>query len=232
MAGPRRRKDFGVSLDGSALKLLEKVDAAAEGGFARLVDALEQRYQPADQIALYRTQLRSLRQSPKETLGDLGDRVERLVRLAYPNAEGDIADDLARDSFVASLGEGELRSWVCQARPATFAEARAAALQGEAFAQAERDKGGLIRTISSSAPGPVRHQEGVTEDPTKALLTQILARLESLESGGGPTRRRGCFQCGEMGHFKRDCPRRPGNHPPEGAVPGAPPPSGNGKGQS
>lgn len=93
-----------------------------------MVDALEQRYQPANQISLYWTQLRTMQQSPKESLGDLGDRVERQVRLAYPNTEGDIADDLARDSFVASLGEGELWRWVCQAGPMMFAEALAATL--------------------------------------------------------------------------------------------------------
>lgn len=60
-----------------------------------------------------------MRQSPKETLGDLGDWVERQVRWVYPDAEGDIADDLTRDSFVASLGEGELRRWVSQALPIT-----------------------------------------------------------------------------------------------------------------
>lgn len=73
-----------VSLDGSALKLLEKVDASMEGGFDHLVGTLEQCYQTADQIAHYQTQLWSMRQSPKEA----------------------------------------------------FAEARAAALQGEAFTQA------------------------------------------------------------------------------------------------
>lgn len=54
----------------------------------------------------FNPQLWSMRQSLKETLVDLGDRVERKVRLAYPNAEGDITDDLTWDSFMARLGEG------------------------------------------------------------------------------------------------------------------------------
>lgn len=49
--------------------------------------ALEQRYQPMDQIALYHTQLLSLWQGPKEALKDLGDQVEQQVHLAYPDAE-------------------------------------------------------------------------------------------------------------------------------------------------
>lgn len=31
-----------------------------------------------------------------------------MTGLAYPNAEGNIADYLARDSFLASLGDGKL----------------------------------------------------------------------------------------------------------------------------
>lgn len=64
-----------------------------------------------------------------------------------------LADDLARDSFIASLGEGQLLHWVCQAHPTTFAEAQAAALQGEAFTQAEQDRGGMIKKINSSGGG-------------------------------------------------------------------------------
>lgn len=98
--------------------------------YKQLVAVLEQQYQLADQITLYRTQLQSSRQGQKETLGELGDEEERLVRLAYPSAEGDIADDLARDRFVVSRGDGGLRHWVYQACPSSYTEARAAALQG------------------------------------------------------------------------------------------------------
>lgn len=70
---------------------------------------MEQQYQPADQIALYWTQLRSRQQ------GELGDEVERFVWLAYPNTKGDIADNLACVSFVALIGDGELQRWVHQA---------------------------------------------------------------------------------------------------------------------
>lgn len=56
--------------------------------------------------------------------------MERQVRLTYPNAEGDIADDLVWDSFVVSLGVEMLQQWVCQACPRSFAEARPVALKG------------------------------------------------------------------------------------------------------
>lgn len=43
---------LGVSLSGSALKILETVDASAPVGYEQLLEALDRRYQPADQVAL------------------------------------------------------------------------------------------------------------------------------------------------------------------------------------
>lgn len=108
---------LGVSLSGSPLKILETVDALAADGYEQLLEVLEQRYQQADQVALYRTQLQAKHQGPKETLGDFGDDVEWTVRLAYPNAGYEVADDLGRDTFVAGLHNGELQKWVHQAHP-------------------------------------------------------------------------------------------------------------------
>lgn len=45
---------LGVSLSGSALKILETVDALVPDGYERLLEALERRYQPPDQVSLYR----------------------------------------------------------------------------------------------------------------------------------------------------------------------------------
>lgn len=66
---------LGVSLSGSALKILETVDSSgSELGYYQLLEALEQRYQPVDQVALYQTQLRAKHQAPGELLGDFSNR--------------------------------------------------------------------------------------------------------------------------------------------------------------
>lgn len=113
---------LGVSLSRSALKILETVDASAPDGYEQL---LKQRYQPTDQVALHGTQLRAKHQGLKETLGDFGDNVERVVRLAYSNVGAEVADDLGRDTFIAGLHNQELQKWVHQARTESFVEARA-----------------------------------------------------------------------------------------------------------
>lgn len=64
----------GVGLLGSGLKILEMVDALALNGHEQLLEALEQRYQPADQVALYRTQLWAKHQCPKESPGEFSDK--------------------------------------------------------------------------------------------------------------------------------------------------------------
>lgn len=79
---------------------------------------------------------------PEETLGDEG---EWLVQLAYPNVEGDITDNLARDSVV-SPGNVELKHWVHQAG------AGAPVLQGEAFFHGEKERG-VVHNVNAASQG-------------------------------------------------------------------------------
>lgn len=74
------------------------MDASGDGGYERLV-ALEQCYQPADPIALYRMQLCCRKHGVEENLGNLGNSIVCLVRLAYPSVGGGIVDDLTRDFY-------------------------------------------------------------------------------------------------------------------------------------
>lgn len=55
---------LGVSWSGSALKILETVDASVPDGYKQLLEVLERRYQPEDQVALYRAQLWAMHQGP------------------------------------------------------------------------------------------------------------------------------------------------------------------------
>lgn len=54
---------------------LETVCALASASYKQLLEVLERRYQSADQVALYRTQLQTKQKGLKETLGDFGDVV-------------------------------------------------------------------------------------------------------------------------------------------------------------
>jgi hypothetical protein len=58
---------------------------------------------------LYRTQLRERRQRAVETLPELGQDVRRLANLAYPTALNDVRETLAKEQFIDSAIDGDMR---------------------------------------------------------------------------------------------------------------------------
>ena len=76
---------LGVSLSGPARRLLSGIDLGAPDGLSRLIAALERRFQPRDQEAIFRAQLKSSRQQKGETVSQVSDAIEQLIRQAYPS---------------------------------------------------------------------------------------------------------------------------------------------------
>lgn len=172
--------------------LLSEQLRASSNGYEQLLEALEWRYQLADQVALYWTQLQAKYLGPKEALGDFRDDVEQAARLAYPNTGAEVAGHQGRDTFVAGLRSQELRKWVRQARPQSFVEARTAALQGEACFCTEEGQG-VVHAVGAQAPeGP---------DHLVQIIECILMMLEA-SGQAAPWRPEGGFRCRELG---RDC---------------------------
>lgn len=102
--------------------------------------------------------------------------MERVVRLAYPTAGAEVADDIGRYTLVTGLHNGELRMWVHQARPQSFKEARASGH--------EEDQG-VVHAVSAQEPGGLDH--------LSQMLECILAWLDS--GGVAPPQRPGHFKC-------------------------------------
>ena len=222
---------LGVSLSGPARRLLSGVDLGAADGLERLIAALERRFQPRDQEAIYRAQLKARRQQKGESISQLSDAVEQLVRQAYPLADSGTLDELSRDYFTAALASNDHRQWVHQSRPTSYPAAVAVAQHAEAFFRAEEERGihrlrtmaDLERVVGPSSgrvagPSSVaasgatgRNDSGSSGDH---MLRQILEKLEQLTSqvprqrpAPPQSQERRCYGCGAPGHFRRDCPR-------------------------
>jgi hypothetical protein len=112
-----------VSLRGQAQGVLGNLPLESRQDFKELVKSLEERFSPSNQTELYRTQLRERRQRAVETLPELGQDVRRLANLAYPTAPNDVRETLAKEQFIDSLIDGDMRLRIKQARPINLNDA-------------------------------------------------------------------------------------------------------------
>jgi hypothetical protein len=125
-------------LSGSARSVLNDMDPQARYDYAKLDEALRERFGTDDQSELFKAKLRNRIKTKEETLQELAHDVRRLVRLAYPKAPVRTHDDLTKDQFIEALGDGEIRWSVFQARPKNITEALKVAMELEAFKESEK----------------------------------------------------------------------------------------------
>ena len=123
---------LGLSLMGVARRLLEAVEPAMEGGYLALRRALEDRFQPKNQGAMYKAILRAKERLPGECLQAHAEDIERYTRLAYPKADLMTIDVMAKDRFIESLRDTQLQYWIFQSKPETIRQAVQVALEAEA----------------------------------------------------------------------------------------------------
>ena len=88
-----------INLKGSALSLLNILPPRSRTDYAALTEALDSRFRVAHQAELNRTHLRNRRRRHDEGLPELAEDVERLARLAYPDADRTMLEVLAKDQF-------------------------------------------------------------------------------------------------------------------------------------
>ena len=70
-------------------------------------------------------------------MAELGQDIRRLTNLAYPKAPSDVRETLAKEQFVDSLVNSEMRLKIKQARPVNLNDAVRHSVELEAFYRAE-----------------------------------------------------------------------------------------------
>ena len=101
--------------------------------YGALCAALENRFGNTHQVELNRARLRSRMKRREESLPELAEDVERLTRLAYPDAAEQMITVLAKDQFIDSLPEEDMRLRIRQSRSATLRQTLEAALELESY---------------------------------------------------------------------------------------------------
>ena len=209
---------LGLSLTGKARRLLTGRETASAEGYMHLRAALIARFQPANQSAMYKALLRAKERGKGDCLQSHAEDVERLTRLAYPNADVGTIDVMAKDRFIESLKDAQLQQWVHQGKAETLVEAVQSALHAEACLRPH----GKIETARAVNATVAEAMEAMRED-RKRDRAEGKAELEALRqaiagqthTGAGRTGRgvprptnRGplrCWHCGEIGHIREKC---------------------------
>ena len=79
--------------------------------------ALEARFGTAHQTELNCVRLKTRTHHREESLAELAEDMERLVRLAYPNTTESMVEVLSKDHFIDCLPDEEVQLCICQNKP-------------------------------------------------------------------------------------------------------------------
>ena len=161
-----------VNLREDAATVLTNLPVAKRQDYAALKSALESRFGTKNQIDLFRTRLRMRSRNKEEPLAGLAEDVERLVRLAYPEASESMVQVLAKDQFVDSLCDEDMRLRILQSKPSTLRDALQTALELESFQMASRHKVRNVREVQLQPVGKPAKQVSFADQNMSGLLQE------------------------------------------------------------
>ena len=137
-----------INLRGTAQSVLADLRQEQRTNFRALTSALAARFEPVQQSELHRATLKTRLQRENETLPELAQDVNRLVRLAYPSASVEIREKLAKDYFIDALNDHELEWNVLRGKPESVDNALKLALEYESFLIGRCDKHAISQNVN------------------------------------------------------------------------------------
>jgi len=157
------------ALTGTAAQLLW---GAEDLSYQGLLEKLKLRFSGKGMEEKYQTELRCRRRNQGEALRELAQDIRRLMTLAYPGEKSSLSQQIARDSFLAALGDTELELKIREREPQDLDEALCIAQRIEVFKNA----------VEASASGCQRVNRQVVDCKSDDKpATDIESRLEKLE---------------------------------------------------
>ena len=168
-----------VSLRGAALTVLSNRARERRCDYGALVTALEKRFGTAHQAELNRRKLRTRNRRSEESLPELVEDIERLARLAYSEATPTMLEVLAKDQFIDSLAEEDIKLRLRQSRPESLRQALETALELESYQLASRQRSRAVREVQlepdhDNGTSP-QHREKAT---STTVNTEVLEKLQ------------------------------------------------------
>lgn len=220
-------------LDGVALDECAKLASKELQDYDTIKKSLQDRFGgEVDTLQAY-AELAQARQEPGEGVEAFGDRVMELLEKSFPSASPVQKQEHGLKQFVCGLSDEKLQEkLIAKDKVVSLKAAVQVAKQLKAkenVLEAVRGKkaGGVAMTACQGrAPSRTREDEDSELNWTemKTQLTQIQStiaqleakmadqgRVQNIHEATGVSRRpRGCYQCGQLTHFKRQCPQLAG----------------------
>ncbi|KAJ8914881.1 hypothetical protein NQ315_014894 [Exocentrus adspersus] len=196
-----------LALRRKALQTLQNIPEEKHNDYSTVVGALELRFGSKYLSQVYQNQLKSRSQGPTETLQEFSTDIERMVRLAYPEAPEEFIKQLNVQSFIDGVKDPELQQALRLERFKTLSEAVIYGLEFEAAKNVSRRN--KVREVKIVEPA----NNDEEKESTHQLLKGMMTLLEKLTNGDNKQvsrsgRQLKCFGCGKIGHIQRNCRRR------------------------
>ena len=208
-----------INLRGPAATMLTNLPPDQRQDYTALTSALQARFGTAHQTELNRMKLKARTRRREESLPELAEDIEHLVRLAYPDAAETMVEVLVKDQFIDALPE-DMRLRIRQNRPAMLRAALEAALELESYQLASKQRARFVREVqleNHPAHGSAKPSESLNADVLQRLVVALKHCCQESTIGSTPQRQRRdraqggrnnliCWKCEQKGHRRKDCP--------------------------
>ncbi|GBO28006.1 hypothetical protein AVEN_129844-1 [Araneus ventricosus] len=192
-----------ASLRGSAAEVLQGIPSDKLTDLMAIENALEARFGDSHLTQFYRTELKTRRQKPGESLQVLAADVERLMSLAYAECPQDVRDSLAAQYFVDAIRDEDTQHATRLMDAKDLKSALAYSMKYEA-----------AKTVSKTSRNvrSIEVEDGTGKEKDEkfdCLLKTLEKLLNSHVAGKKNTPRRNpnvtCWKCNKKGHVQREC---------------------------
>lgn len=227
-------KFMALLLSGRARDIYSGLSVEAKRSYVLLKDALGKCFEPCETAEWNRVSFSTRKRMPNETLREFGNALRRLATKAYSSVGADTQDLLARDHFIAHVGNGETRIRLRSVKPITLEEAINIAseyelIQGleqctitsdarvrELHISAAESKVDALTEVVDALRNEVQTLKKSVQQLCEAVPTLRNSSVEPLSLSGVGRRQGqplggGCWECGCNRHIRRDCPYVQGN---------------------
>ncbi|GBM09386.1 Retrovirus-related Pol polyprotein from transposon 297 [Araneus ventricosus] len=191
-----------ASLRGAAAEVLQGIPADNLTDLTTIENALESRFGDSHLMQFYRTELKTRRQKPGESLQELVANVERLMSLAYSECPLDVRKSLAAQYFVDAIRDEDTQHSTRLMDSKDLKSFLTCSMKYEA----ERTVSKTSRHVRSIETED--HMSGERDDKFELFFNRLEKLLNSSVAGKKNTPRRNskvtCWKCNKKGIYVAD----------------------------